>query len=245
MYKANFSYTKHTLSKKNGKVRLLYVPNEDLKFFLKGFLKKLEDIYLSNRIYDCDHAFLKGRNCVTNATCHINNRFVLSLDIENFFESLPSKLLEKYLSKHILDLLMVDNKIVQGYPTSPYLANIAMIEVDNLILNSIKDNNITYTRYADDLTFSFNDLSQKDYILAMIVRILKANHLKINSKKTRIQDKNNGRAIITGIGVSMYSVHPTRKTLKKIRAAQHQKNLLSARGLISWSLCNPPRKIMK
>lgn len=244
MYKANFSYTKHIISKKNGKIRQLYAPNENLKLFLKGFLKKLEGIYLENRSHDCDHAFLKGRNCVTNAINHTQNRFVLSLDIENFFESIPRKILEKYLSKHILDLILVDNKIVQGYPTSPYLANIAMIDIDNLIINSLQNNNITYTRYADDLTFSFKDLTQKDYILSTVVRILKANNLKINSKKTKIQDKKNGRAIITGIGVSMHSVHPTRKTMKKIRAAQYQNNVLSEKGLISWSLCKYPKKAM-
>lgn len=245
MYKANFSYTKHKISKKNGKVRQIYVPNENLKLFLKSFLKNLENVYFSHRTYDCDHAFLKGRNCVTNASSHIKNRFVLTLDIEDFFENISKKMLEKYFSNYLLDLMLVDDKIVQGYPTSPYLANIAMIEVDTLILNSLNNYEIIYTRYADDLTFSFNNLALKDYIIATVVRILKVYDLKINSRKTKIQDKKNGRAIITGIGVSMYSIHPTRKTLKKIRAAKHQNNLLSMRGLVSWSLCNPPKKIIK
>ena len=242
MYKANFSYTKHTISKKNGKIRQIFVPNENLKLFLKDFLENLESIYLKKHLYDCDHAFLKGKNCVTNAMSHIKNRFVLSLDIENFFESIPKKLLEKHLPSHVLDLILVNNKIVQGYPTSPYLANIAMIEIDTLIMELIKNQDITYTRYADDLTFSFNEVTKKDYILANTIKILKAYNLKINSKKTKLQDKKNGRAIITGIGVSMYAVHPTRKTVKKIRAAQHQQNNLSERGLISWSLCRVPKQ---
>lgn len=241
MYKEKFSYTQKCISKKNGKIRKIYIPNENLKAFLRTLLKSLENIYQNNYIHDCDHAFLKGKNCVTNASSHIKNRFILSLDIENFFESLPKKLLDSYIPNHILDLVLINKKIVQGYPTSPYLANIAMIEIDNSIMKVIENKDVTYTRYADDLTFSFNDLIEKEYIFAMVVQILKEFNLKINAQKTKFQDKKNGRAIITGIGVSMYAVHPTRKTLKKIRAAQHQNNNLSERGLISWSLCKTPK----
>lgn len=241
MYKEKFSYTQKCISKKNGKIRKIYVPNENLKAFLRTLLKSLENIYQKNYIHDCDHAFLKGKNCVTNAATHIKNRFILSLDIENFFESLPKSLLENYISNQILDLVLVNRKIVQGYPTSPYLANIAMIDIDNLIMKVIENKDITYTRYADDLTFSFNDLMEREYILATVIQILKGFNLKINSKKTKFQDKKNGRAVITGVGVSMYAVHPTRKTLKKIRAAKHQNNILSEHGLVSWSLCKIPK----
>lgn len=241
MYKEKFSYTQKCISKKNGKIRKIYVPNENLKTFLRTLLKSLENIYQNNYIHDCDHAFLKGKNCVTNASMHIHNRYVLSLDIENFFESLPKRLLKNYLPNQILDLVLVNEKIVQGYPTSPYLANIAMIEIDHLIMKVIENKDITYSRYADDLTFSFNELMEREYILATVIQILKGFDLKINSKKTKFQDKNNGRAIITGVGVSMYAIHPTRKTIKKIRAAKHQNNILSERGLVSWSLCKIPK----
>src|SRR5690606_7225737 len=138
MYKEKFSYTQKCISKKNGKIRKIYVPNENLKTFLRTLLKSLENIYQNNYIHDCDHAFLKGKNCVTNASMHIHNRYVLSLDIENFFESLPKRLLKNYLPNQILDLVLVNEKIVQGYPTSPYLANIAMIEIDHLIMKVIE-----------------------------------------------------------------------------------------------------------
>lgn len=241
MYKEIFSYNKKLISKKNGKYRTIYVPNENLKKFLRSVLPELEKIYDKHVIEHCDHAFIKGKNCVTNASSHIHQRYVLSLDIENFFESLPSTLLEKYIPVHLLDLVLINNKIVQGLPTSPYLANIAMIEIDAAILNALKSKEIVYSRYADDLTFSFNDRKMKEYIIEKVVRILRTYKLKVNPRKTKLQDKENGRAIVTGIGVSMYAVYPTRKTLKKIRAAQHQKNVLSEQGLTSWSLCKLPK----
>lgn len=242
MYKENISYTQKHISKKNGKIRRIYIPNENLKMLLKSLLKHLEIIYINNSIYDCDHAFLKGKNCVTNASMHIHNRYVLSLDIENFFESLPTNDLKKYLSNQILDLILVHGKIIQGFPTSPYLANIAMIEIDNAIIQALNSQEIIYSRYADDLTFSFNNKEIASYIFQKVRSILRIYNLKINAKKTRLQDKKNGRAIITGIGVCMHMVHPTRKTLKKIRAAQHQNNFLSEKGLVSWSLCKIPKQ---
>ena len=241
MYKEKISYTQKCISKKNGKLRKIYIPNENFKIFLRSLLNYLETIYKNNCTYDCDHAFLKGKNCVTNASTHIHNRYVLSLDIENFFESLPKRLLKNYLPNQILDLVLVNEKIVQGYPTSPYLANIAMIEIDNAIMEVFNNQEIIYSRYADDITFSFNAKEKKSYIFQEIIKILRVYNLKINTKKTRFQDKKNGRAIITGIGVCMHTVHPTRKTLKKIRAAQHQNNPLSERGLTSWSLCKVPK----
>lgn len=98
-------------------------------------------------------------------------------------------MLDSYIPNHILDLVLVNKKIVQGYPTSPYLANIAMIEIDKSIMKVIENKDVTYTRYADDLTFSFNDLIEKEYIFAMVVQILKEFNLKINAQKTKFQDK--------------------------------------------------------
>lgn len=164
MYKEKISYIQKCISKKNGKVRKIYIPNENSKIFLRSLLNYLETVYTNNRTDDCDHAFLKGKNCVTNASAHIQNRYVLCLDIENFFESLPKRLLKNYLPNQILDLVLVNEKIVQGYPTSPYLANIAMIEIDNAIMEAFDNKEIIYSRYADDLTFSFNSKEKKSYI---------------------------------------------------------------------------------
>ena len=80
-----YTYRKIKLSKKNGKFRDIYIPDESFKRHLNTLLKPLAYIYEKKHIYDCDHAFFKGRNCVTNASCHLKNRYILSLDIKDFF----------------------------------------------------------------------------------------------------------------------------------------------------------------
>lgn len=240
----DFLYQTIKINKKNGKYRIIYAPSPSYKSLLRSFIPLLLDIHNRNIIFDCDHAFLPNRNCVTNASQHINNRYVLTLDIENFFDSIQTHRLLEYIPPNILNFMLVDNKVAQGFPTSPYLANISMIQIDFQIIQALKkiDPSIIYTRYADDLTISFNLKTHHKNVHNIIQDILKEFQLNLNSLKTKIQDKQHGRAIITGIGVSFSGVHPTRATLKKLRAALHQNNASSYNGLLAWSKCRFPQK---
>lgn len=239
---AIYTYQRVKLSKRNGAFRNIFIPDKAYKKHLKTLLKPLVSIYNKNRKYDCDHAFFPGRNCVTNATQHIKSRYVLSLDIKDFFDNIKSKHLEKYLTEDISYFIYVDGRLPQGFPTSPYAANIAMIEFDSMLMDSMRSyhNDIIYSRYADDLTFSFDDKNDRHYIISEVVKLCHYYGFKLNNKKIRLQDKDNGRAIVTGVGVSYYNVHPTRKTLKRLRAARHQGNELQANGLAEWASCKIP-----
>ena len=241
--KTTYSYRRVKLSKKNGKFRHIFIPNEVYKKHLKTLLKPLEIIYNKNRKYDCDHAFFTGKSCVTNASQHLKNRYILSLDIQDFFDNIKTRHLAKYLPEDISYFIFLEDRLPQGFPTSPYAANIAMIEFDNMLIESMQlgQSDIIYSRYADDLTFSFNDKHTKNFIISEVIKICNYYGFKINSKKIKFQDKDNGRAIVTGIGVSYYNVHPTRKTLKRLRAARHQGNEPQAKGLAEWASCKLPR----
>lgn len=54
----------------------------------------------------------------------------------------------------ILKLCSLNNVLPQGAPTSPYLSNLRMIALDEIISKYTSQKSIRYTRYADDLTFS-------------------------------------------------------------------------------------------
>jgi hypothetical protein len=75
----------------------------------------------------------------------------------------------------------------------------------------------------------------------MITNIVNKAGFKVNKSKTKIQSAKNGRIIITGVAIDNKGVHPTRKTLKKIRAAKHSGNKKSLSGLIEWSKCSLPK----
>ncbi|MDO4224121.1 MAG: reverse transcriptase family protein [Acinetobacter sp.] len=240
----NDNYKIIKIKRKNKKARILYVPNDELKEHLKSLLPDLQEIYKNNVLVECDHAFVQGKNCITHAMQHTKQRFVLKMDIENFFHSIHTSHVAKYIPNiEPYALAFINDKLPQGFPTSPILANIAMIEIDYKIQQAlnIDQSKIFYTRYADDLTFSFNDRSKEIYLIAVISDILKQYKLRVNRKKTKLFDKHHGRATITGVGVSLDGIHPTRKIKKKLRAAKHQQNESSVKGLQEWIACKLPK----
>ena len=174
-------YSHHVvyIPKSKNKFRKIYIVNELLAERLQTFHSTLKEIYDKHKVYDCDHAFFPGRNCITNAREHIENRYVLTVDLENFFDTLNTKHLEKRVPKQMLSLMIVDNHVPQGFSTSPYLANIAMIDFDKYLFDTMASLNkgVVYTRYADDLTFSFNDKALKEIVFSEIAKIC---HQKLN-----------------------------------------------------------------
>ena len=113
-------------------------------------------------------------------------------------------------------LCFKDSALPQGAPTSPMLSNICFKKVDNTILSFCNKNNIIYTRYADDLTFSGDNFNIKN-IIAIITQILKKNGYQINKQKTKVMRPGN-KKIITGIIVNE-KLSISRHLRRKLRAA--------------------------
>lgn len=213
-----------TISKNNGNFRKVFVPEYSYAKQLNEKLKDLHHILLERDECKVNHAFLTGRNSVTNAMQHIGYQYCLQLDIKDFFDSITSKSVKGIINDDICELVFIKGALKQGLPTSPIVSNIAFIPVDRAILSFVKDldENIVYTRYADDSTFSFNDIRFKQVIYKRIVKILDKFGFKINNKKTKFQKSVNGNIIITGVAVNEKGVFSTRKTKRKLRAIEHQ-----------------------
>ena len=162
------------------------------------------------------------------------------MDLANFFDSIKREHVSKLIDESILDLCLIEDSPKQGLPTSPLIATIAFLKCDEAILNTL-NKDIVYTRYADDLAFSFNDKSIHHQLISEVTQIAESNGFLINSNKTKFQSYKNGRRIITGIGVDNDKLYPTRKVIRKIRAAKHQKKKYSYLGLLEWAKCKPPK----
>lgn len=233
------------IPKGNGSYRNIYIPSAVMKEKLLGFMPRLHEI--SDDLDSCkaNYAFQKGKNCALNAFQHIGHRFVLSMDLKDFFNSVTVKHVSGLIPRHIIEACFIDGNPKQGLPTSPAIATIAFFYCDKIIINALRILNIdaTYTRYADDLIFSFNDEACSGKIQQVVRQIVESNGFKINDNKTKFQDIKNGRIVITGIAVSSAGLHATRRTKKKIRAAKHQGNHNSLTGLDEWSKCKLPRAI--
>ena len=230
------------ISKKNGKFRRIFSLYKEQKAQLRELIPDLEKALLKHDSHQVNYAFIRNRNCVENAMQHIGYKYTVSMDLENFFESINRNHVVKYLDKDVMDQCFISGAPQQGLPTSPLIANLAFLDYDNVILSSLKKYNIpsVYTRYADDLVVSLDDKKSIGKVIFLISNIVKNAGFKVNKNKTKIQSAASGRRIITGVAVDNNGVYPTRKTLKKIRAATHQNNDSSLKGLLEWSKCKLP-----
>ncbi|MCL9806936.1 reverse transcriptase family protein [Flavobacterium amniphilum] len=153
----------------------------------------------------CVQGFVKKRTIKTNADLHLAKKIILSVDIENFFESITKSMIVKSLIKigfkeqiaiWIAEFTTINNSLVQGFTTSPIIANIVSTELDLELIKYCKDD-ITYSRYADDLYFS----SQKENIsLSEIEKIITSYGFKLNTSKTKFM-KRGQLQYVTGLTV--------------------------------------------
>jgi len=234
------------IPKGGGKFRSIYIVSKDDKIKLRAVLPYLEERLLTLDIHNTNYAFQKGKNCALNALQHVGFRYTLSLDLHDFFDSVTKKHVNGLIDDEVIDMCFIDGAPRQGLPTSPIIATIAFLECDARIHRALKKMGISavYTRYADDLIFSLN--SERDIVKIRIVvnQIVEKCGYKLNERKQSIQDSHNGRTIITGISIDNSGLHATRRTKKKLRAAIHQNNYLSTKGLLEWSKCKLPNSIL-
>jgi len=189
-----------------------------------------------------NYAFQKGKNCALNAIQHIGYRHTLSFDLKDFFNSVSPAHVLNAIPGWLIKECFVDGAPKQGLPTSPLIATIAFLHYDALLLEHLRRLRVeaVYTRYADDLVFSFDDARHAGKIRTVVRQVVERGGFKLNERKTKLQNATSGRIIVNGIAIDETGLHATRRTKKKIRAALHQKNASSAAGLIEWSKCKLP-----
>lgn len=231
------------LPKGNGTYRTLYAPTKAYKEKLKSFLLDLQQ-----KVHNLDkdftiHGFMRGRSPVTNAQKHIGYEYTLSLDLKDFFSDVKLEMVAEYLNKEERELCFIDGIAQQGLPTSPLIANLAFVKLDTQIKDALFEEGAytMYTRYADDMIFSFNHYELAETIETLVGKIVTEGGFTLNTKKRKLQSAKNGRRIITGIAVDERRIYPTRHTKRKIRAALHQNKKAAAIGLLSWSQATEPR----
>lgn len=228
--------------KERGAYRTIYVPNQEEK---ETYREKLGAINVKAETIcsDACHGFMREKSPVTNAAQHVGFEYTLSFDLENFFDSVNESHLNGKLSQEEMLTVLVDNAPRQGLPTSPAVCNIAATDLDKAVQKLKKKLDFVYTRYADDLSFSFDKIETFHLLKKRIPEIVGRCGFKLNRKKTRLQKGSIGRRIITGVAVDYQDIYPTRKIKRKIRAAEHQKNTSSLKGLKEWAKLRLPKPI--
>lgn len=218
------------IKKKSGGERLIEAP----KPLLKAIQRRIVDEILNHvPPHPAAHAFTLGKSIRTNAAPHCGKYIVIKADLANFFPSITTKRvaaifrgigynleMSHWLARICTNVAPFDvlqghfgeystysqRHTPQGAPTSPALANLAAWGLDCRLHGLAKKWGMSYTRYADDLTFSAPEESIKGKSLHWFVRYLKGiirdekfgwrgNKLKIIRK--------GGRQTVTGLAVNV------------------------------------------
>ena len=229
-------YTRFEVKKKSGGIRTIHAPNKGLKGILQGLNEVILNLY---DFHEASFGFVPNKSIVENAKLHTGQRFVYNIDLKDFFHSFDRKWVkygfmmppfnlngEKenlafFLASLCTHPFEVEGEIKhvlpQGAPTSPTITNILCRRLDRKLTGFAKRFGVTYSRYADDITFSSNhDIYKKEDFQKELKRIIEDDQkLKINPKKTRLQNENY-RQEVTGLVVNE-KVNVTRRYVKQIR----------------------------
>jgi len=224
-------YTEFDIPKRSGGVRKIKAP--------ESRLKKLQR-RLANLLYLCladidkngtprrplSHGFARSLSIVTNASAHKRRRYVLNLDLKDFFPSINFGRVRGILMKDkrfeleakvatvIAQIACHNHSLPQGSPCSPVLSNIVGHLLDIRLVRLARDHKCTYSRYADDITFSTNradfpvslaaqeEGSKGEWKLgAALVSEIQNAGFEINDAKTRMQVRGS-RQVTTGLLVN-------------------------------------------
>ncbi len=181
--------------------------------------KFLEDTFTPT----LSHGFVRKRSIITNAMMHLNRKNVLNVDLKNFFDSFNFGRVRGFFitNNHfrlceetatvIAQIACYENKLPQGSPCSPVITNLITHILDIRLAALARDNACTYTRYADDITFSTREKIFPEGIMRENDGEYSTGHLlngeikragfSLNIQKTRIQ-YSDSRQDVTGLIVN-------------------------------------------
>jgi len=237
-------YVTFSVPKRSGGVRWVHAPKRRLKTLQRRLL-----LLLVSKLPVSAHAhgFVAGRSVRTGAAPHVGRRVVLRLDLKDFFPSVTLARVRGlllalgygYPVAATLALLMteaerqpveVDGTVfhvpvsarvcVQGAPTSPGVCNAVLLRLDRRLAGLAKRYGYAYTRYADDLTFSGDDLGALERVRALAARYIQDEGFTVNRDKTRVQ-RRGGAQRVTGVTVNA-GLGLSREERRRLRAMIHQ-----------------------
>lgn len=239
-------YRSFAIAKRDGSDRIICAPNTQLRYVQRRILDQILSV---QPIHDAAHGFVTGRSIVTNAEPHIGARLILKVDLRNFFPTIHwTRVLGLFTSLGYYSgncKLSVDDRsrnvavvlarlctytplphswqrchTPQGAPTSPAIANLVCRKLDARLAGLSKRMSAIYTRYADDLTFSFRDARiDVGRFRWWVDQICHQEGFFVNHRKLRVV-RDSRRQIVTGLVVNDCLRVP-RETRRRLRAILH------------------------
>jgi RNA-directed DNA polymerase len=239
MISAPVRYKVYFIPKRSGGVRRIAQPAREVKLLQRAFVSK----FLGQLpIHPSATAYRTGFSIRDNAIAHIGNGPILKLDFRDFFPSIKSNdwitycrdtgCIDSDEDRHLTASLLFHRhpgyrsmRLAVGAPSSPVLSNILMFTFDARVSELVAKDHVSYTRYADDLTFSAPRTGFLNGVIkavAKTVRSIKYPNLEINSEKTTFVTSKYHRTV-TGLTITNDGRVTVGRNLKRrIHASVHR-----------------------
>lgn len=229
-------YTKFDIPKRHGGTREIWAPDKDLKLVqhrLSNLLQNCaEEINTAHghvegeKRHGVAHGFKRKHTIMTNARVHAARRYVFNVDLHDFFGTINFGRVRGFFQKDknfalnervatvIAQIACHDNKLPQGSPCSPVISNLIGHIMDIMLARLALAAGCSYSRYADDLTFSTNKANFSTRVAKRdevdndlwlpgqgLKRLVAKAGFSFNDKKTRMQYRDS-RQDVTGLVVN-------------------------------------------
>lgn len=165
---ASHHYKAYWIPKRNGERRLIDHPSKPLKAVQRWLAQNIIRLF---PVHPAAIAYRRKLNIADNARPHVSSRYLLRVDLHDFFHSLTSTDVGAFLATAVRFLPAADQwarhdtsnfvsfvckngRLTIGAPTSPGLCNALCYGLDVQLAALAQANELVYTRYADDLVFS-------------------------------------------------------------------------------------------
>jgi hypothetical protein len=200
-----FHYRPFTIAKPDGRERRLLAPSPALK--------RLQRALLSNHlarfpVHPCATAFYPGASTLRNARPHARSRLIATVDLRDFFESTRAARVRRVFVEQgwrdeslqtLMRLCVFRDGLPQGAPTSPCLSNLANVRLDEQLLRLALRSGALYTRYGDDLTFSWASDRMPSSFRGAVEDVLGSAGYEVQPRKGWRVTPIGGRPVVTGL----------------------------------------------
>ncbi len=233
-------YKVYKIAKRNSdKKRTIAQPSKELKFIQRLVMN---EYFRDLPVHPCAQAYVEGKGIKLNARAHLGSSFLLKMDFKDFFPSIKPEAFLAYLQEKGFDFDESDRECIEriffwrprnspglllsiGAPSSPRISNLVMFTFDKKVEDYCKEKGITYTRYADDLTFTTNEqgvlFSIPDFIENVCSQI-QYPELTINSEKTVFSSKKHNRHVTGLVLTNDNKISIGRDKKREIKALVHR-----------------------
>jgi retron-type reverse transcriptase len=224
--------------RKPGQFRTIAQPAREVKALQYWVMKHVLNQF---SIHPAATGYRSGLNIADNARRHANSRFLLKLDFENFFPSIKSTDFRLYIERHAPQFTRGEVEALSqilfwnprhtndmclsiGAPSSPLMSNILLRDFDDRVASFCSELEVSYTRYADDLSFSANVSEKLRQVEEMVKRVsegLESPKLTLNRDKTVRASKKRSRRVTGLVLTNDARVSLGRDHKRRIRASVH------------------------